>query len=81
LDVLKIDKLYINEPSDLDITATIVAMARTLNMKTLAKGIETSSQLALLQSQGCDIYQGYLKSRPLPANEFVKLLQHHQNQI
>lgn len=80
IDALKIDKLYTDEQSDLDITATIVAMARTLNMKTLAKGIETSSQLEILQSQGCDTYQGYFKSRPLPAIEFADLLRtHHLN--
>jgi len=80
IDALKIDKLYVDEQSDLDITATIVAMARTLNMKTLAKGIETSSQLEILQSQGCDTYQGYFKSRALPAIEFADLLRtHHLN--
>ncbi|MDD2800529.1 MAG: EAL domain-containing protein, partial [Methylococcales bacterium] len=78
IDALKIDKLYVDEQSDLDITATIVAMARTLNMKTLAKGIETSSQLEILQSQGCDTYQGYFKSRPLPASEFTDLLRTQQ---
>ncbi|MEQ1622845.1 MAG: EAL domain-containing protein [Methylococcales bacterium] len=74
LDVLKVDKLLIDDESNLDITSTIVAMARTLNMKTLAKGIETSEQLSLLQTQGCDIYQGNFKSRPLPASEFSHLL-------
>lgn len=74
LDGLKIDKLFIDEESNLDITATIVAMARTLNMKTLAKGIETSSQLSLLHTQGCDIYQGNLKSKPIPASDFSHLL-------
>lgn len=81
LDVLKIDKLFVEEQNDVDMTTTIVAMARTLNMKTLAKGIETASQLALLQSQGCDIYQGNFISKPLPANEFQQLLHRQQEHV
>ena len=79
LDVLKIDKGFIDDiphnKDDMEIAATIVAMGHTLGFKVLAEGVETLEQLAFLQAQNCDLYQGYLKSRPLPADEFVALLQ------
>jgi len=78
LDVLKIDKSFIDDiPSlqdDMEITATIVAMGHILGFKVLAEGVETLEQLAFLREKGCDTYQGYIKSKPLPAEEFVRLL-------
>ncbi|TAN71351.1 MAG: EAL domain-containing protein [Methylobacter sp.] len=79
LDVLKIDKSFIDDiphnKDDMEIASTIVAIGHTLGFKVLAEGVETLEQLAFLQAQNCDLYQGYLKSRPLPADEFVILLQ------
>jgi len=46
-------------------------------MEVVAEGVETEAQRALLAAQGCDAYQGYLFSRPLPATEFEALLQRH----
>lgn len=78
LDVLKIDKSFIEDipfqQDDMEITATIVAMAHTLGFKVLAEGVETEQQLAFLREKGCDRYQGYIKSKPVPAEEFVRLL-------
>jgi EAL domain-containing protein (putative c-di-GMP-specific phosphodiesterase class I) len=78
LDVLKIDKSFIDEipynKDDMEIAATIVAMGHTLGFKVLAEGVETVEQLAFLREKGCDTYQGYIKSRPIPAAEFVELL-------
>ncbi|MBL6986876.1 MAG: EAL domain-containing protein [Methylobacter sp.] len=78
LDVLKIDKSFIDDiPSlqdDMEITATIVAMGHILGFKVLAEGVETLEQLAFLREKGCDTYQGFIKSKPLPANEFAQLL-------
>ena len=78
LDVLKIDKSFIDDiPSvqdDMEITATIVAMGHILGFKVLAEGVETLEQLAFLREKGCDSYQGYIKSKPLPAEEFARLL-------
>ena len=77
LDVLKIDKSFIDDiphhQDDMEIAATIIAIGHTLGFKVLAEGVETLEQLAFLQAQGCDLYQGYLKSRPLPAEDFVAL--------
>lgn len=85
LDVLKIDKSFIDDipflASDIAITSTIIAMAHHLGFKVLAEGVETHEQLAFLQEQGCDLYQGYLYSKPLPASEFIKLLANGQKAI
>jgi diguanylate cyclase (GGDEF)-like protein/PAS domain S-box-containing protein len=78
LDVLKIDKSFIDDiPSlqdDMEITATIVSMGHILGFKVLAEGVETLEQLAFLQEKGCDTYQGFIKSKPLPAEEFARFL-------
>jgi diguanylate cyclase (GGDEF)-like protein/PAS domain S-box-containing protein len=78
LDVLKIDKSFIDDiphhRDDMEIAAAIVAMAHTLRLKVLAEGVETKEQLAFLQAQSCDLYQGYLTSPPVPADQFEKLL-------
>lgn len=79
LDVLKIDKSFIDDiphgKDDMEIAATIVAMAHNLGFKVIAEGVETKEQLEFLKLKGCDSYQGYFKSRPIPIDEFTKLLQ------
>ncbi len=83
LDVLKIDKRFVedipHERDDMEIAATIVAMGHSLRLTVLAEGVETKAQLEFLEQQGCDYYQGYLASPPLPGDEFVHLLRqlHH----
>ena len=52
----------------------IIAMARNLKMQVLAEGVENEQQLEFLRQQGCDTYQGYLFSPPVPAEEFAELL-------
>lgn len=78
LDVLKIDKTFIDDiphqQDDMEIAATIIAMGHTLGFKVLAEGVETIEQLEFLNTQGCDLYQGYLKSKPLTADDFAELL-------
>ena len=78
LDVLKIDKSFVDDiphkKDDMEIAATIVAIAHTLRLKVLAEGVETCEQLAFLKDQGCDCYQGYLMSKPVPADQFEQLL-------
>jgi diguanylate cyclase (GGDEF)-like protein len=78
LHVLKIDKSFIDDipqlKDDMEITATIIAMGKILGFKVLAEGVETPEQLAFLEEKGCDIYQGYIKSKPLPADDFLALL-------
>ncbi|MFU8788140.1 MAG: EAL domain-containing protein [Methylobacter sp.] len=79
VDVLKIDKSFIDDiphlQDDMEIAATIIAMGHILGFKVLAEGVETPEQLAFLREKNCDLYQGYIKSPPLPAEDFIKLLQ------
>ncbi|TAL50051.1 MAG: EAL domain-containing protein, partial [Methylovulum sp.] len=79
VDVLKIDKSFIrdipHDQNDTEIASTIISMGHILGFKVLAEGVETPEQLAFLQAKGCDTYQGYIKSMPLPAEDFVQLLQ------
>jgi len=78
LNVLKIDKRFIDDipysKDGMEIAATIIAMGHTLGLKVLAEGVETPEQLAFLRERHCDTYQGYIKSCPLPAKEFAKLM-------
>ena len=52
----------------------IIVMAHKLDMQVIAEGVETKTQLDLLAAAGCNYAQGYLFSKPVPANEFDKLL-------
>ena len=78
LDKLKIDRSFIREVvtsrDDAEIVRAIVSLAHSLHLKVIAEGVETAEQLAFLRSLGCDQYQGYLCSPPLPPDEFVALL-------
>ena len=78
LNVLKIDKNFIDDipdqQYDMEITATIIAMGHILGFKVLAEGVETQDQLAFLKEKGCDLFQGFLVSHPLPVEEFSALL-------
>jgi diguanylate cyclase (GGDEF)-like protein/PAS domain S-box-containing protein len=73
IDVLKIDRSFImhaeRDPKDAELVRTIVALGRALELTVVAEGVETAGQLALLRAMGCDVAQGYLFSRPLPAGE------------
>jgi diguanylate cyclase (GGDEF)-like protein/PAS domain S-box-containing protein len=78
LDVLKIDKSFVDDipekRDDMEIANTVIAIGHTLGFKVLAEGVETVEQLEFLKAQGCDLYQGFLMSQPLPAAEFEKFL-------
>jgi diguanylate cyclase (GGDEF)-like protein/PAS domain S-box-containing protein len=79
IDTLKIDRSFVRDIElDLDDRAIIKAMislARTLNLKIIAEGVETLEQLAYLQEQGSDGIQGFLLSHPLPTDSLTHLLQ------
>jgi diguanylate cyclase (GGDEF)-like protein len=79
LDALKIDKSFVMNCSentdDRAIITAIIAMARSLGLKVVAEGVETEDQLAFLRDLGCDEIQGFYFSRPLPPEEFARLLE------
>ncbi len=74
LDSLKIDRSFVRElPASTEAAAivnAILALAKTLNLKTVAEGVETINQKNFLQNTACDAIQGYLLSKPMPAEEF-----------
>ena len=76
---LKIDRSFIRDiatkPEDAAITAAIIAMARSLKIDVVAEGVETSAQRDFLSEQGCTLMQGFLFSRPLPAEDVTRLLE------
>ncbi|MFU8788465.1 MAG: putative bifunctional diguanylate cyclase/phosphodiesterase [Methylobacter sp.] len=82
LDTVKIDSSFIvgipRAKDDMDMTTTIIAMARILGFKVLAEGVETPEQLAFLREKNCDLYQGYLKSPAVSAQAFTRLLQNQK---
>ena len=78
IDVLKIDQSFIREipesGEDMAISSAIIAMGHSLGLAVLAEGVETPAQLDFLRQRGCDSYQGYLRSRPVPPDAFEVLL-------
>jgi len=76
--VLKIDRSFVtNIDKSKDgaaIARMIISLAKTLNMKVLAEGVETQEELLCLKALGCYNYQGFYFSKPIPFNDFVALL-------
>jgi len=65
-DYLKIDQSFLHNAKNTPIVLAILDMADKLNLMTVAEGVETPDQMAFLESNGCDVIQGYYFSRPLP---------------
>lgn len=79
LDLLKIDQGFIRDiphsTDDMSISSSVIALGHAMGLKVLAEGVETREQLQFLQQKGCDYLQGYLCSRPVPAVDFLPLLE------
>jgi EAL domain-containing protein (putative c-di-GMP-specific phosphodiesterase class I) len=78
LDNLKIDRAFVtnlpNEKDAVAIVRAIISMAQNLDLKIIAEGVETENQITFLHALGCQTGQGYLFSKPVSAQDFVKLL-------
>jgi diguanylate cyclase len=78
LDKLKIDRSFIREVAasrdDAEIVRAIVSLAHSLHLKVIAEGVETEEQLDFLRGLGCDQYQGFHCSPPVPADEFEQMM-------
>ncbi len=79
IDVIKIDRSFVmdicTDPDDAAITASIIAMARSLKRDVIAEGVETIAQAHALRDRGCNFMQGYLFSKPVNAGMMGKLLE------
>lgn len=79
IDVLKMDMSFVKNieksETDLRLVKLIMDIARDLKLKVVAEGVETEGQMVLLKDAGCDLAQGYYFSRPVPAEEFEKLIE------
>jgi EAL domain-containing protein (putative c-di-GMP-specific phosphodiesterase class I) len=78
IHTLKIDKSFIKDvttnQNDAAISASIIALAHTMNLTVIAEGIETREQLEFLLEKGCEIGQGYYFSKPIEASEAELML-------
>jgi diguanylate cyclase (GGDEF)-like protein/PAS domain S-box-containing protein len=78
IDALKIDQSFVGQitsvSDDASIVTAVISMARSLNLRVVAEGVETLEQLTFLRAQGCDEAQGYYFSRPLLPKQFATLL-------
>ncbi len=78
LDVLKVDKSFVDglgkSKGDTAIVGAVINLAHTLDLRVIAEGVETESQLEVLRDLGCDYAQGFLFSRPVPEAELAKAL-------
>ncbi len=78
IDSLKIDQSFVRQisttPDESSMVSAIISMARSLKMRVVAEGVESAEVLAFLQEQECDEAQGFLFSKPLPPEQFARLL-------
>lgn len=78
IDEVKIDRSFVRDlttdSNDAAIVGSVVAMTHKLHLKALAEGVETEEQLAFLKKRGCDLVQGFLFARPMPAEAVEKMI-------
>jgi len=84
VDTIKIDRSFINDiqgPGNGVMVKTIIAMSKSLGMNVIAEGVENLAQLDMLLEHGCNKIQGYLYSKPLPADEVCDFVASFDNSI
>jgi EAL domain-containing protein (putative c-di-GMP-specific phosphodiesterase class I) len=62
------------DPGDAQLVATIIGMAKNLNLRVIAEGVETEHQVRILRRLGCDMVQGYYYGKPQPAEKLIPQL-------
>lgn len=81
IDELKIDRSFINDiatdDSDLIMVKTILDLGNNFKLSVVSEGVETKSQWDSLHALGCNLYQGYYFSKPLPLDDFIKFVTNH----
>ena len=83
IDKLKIDQAFVRDlpedEEDVGITKAVIALAKSLNLKIIAEGVETKAQRDFLIENGCENIQGYFYSKPVPADAFENILRNGFN--
>jgi EAL domain-containing protein (putative c-di-GMP-specific phosphodiesterase class I) len=64
----------LNDPGSATVVQSIISLAHNLGLDVIAEGVETEAELTFLQEKGCNIYQGYYFSKPLPEEAFSRYL-------
>ncbi len=78
MDVIKLDISFVRSlEKQKEIVQMIISLAHALGLPTVAEGVETEEQINILRAFGCDLFQGYYYSKPLPAEEFRRYLREH----
>jgi len=84
-DVLKIDRSFVaglpNNPDDVLLVKAILAMAKGLDLKVVAEGVENHDQLSFIAAQGCDLAQGYLLAKPMNGDDYLSYLKNLQTGV
>lgn len=84
-DVLKIDRSFVaglpDDPDDVSLVKAILAMAKGLDLKVVAEGVENHDQLSFLTIQGCDLAQGFLLARPMSDEAYLNYLKNLQTDV
>ncbi len=84
VDVLKLDRQFFLYDDEMtrgqELVKNIIAMAKALNMKTVAEGIDDAAQVAQLRAMGCDAVQGYVFAKPMPEEEFTRYIEAWQTE-
>lgn len=77
IDIIKLDRLFLENSYNMkrsqEIVKSVINMAKNINIKTVAEGVETTQQQEFLVAIGCDMIQGYVFSKPVSIEEFEKL--------
>ncbi|WP_277407470.1 EAL domain-containing protein [Lacrimispora xylanisolvens] len=78
IDIVKLDIMFFRKSNDIRreriVISNIINMAKELHIKTIAEGVEFTETVDFLKSAGCDIIQGYVFARPMPLEDFERLL-------
>lgn len=79
INIVKVDKSFISDIETVDdtknMTSIIILLAKQLGLKVVAEGVEERHQLEYLKKHGCDMFQGYLVSKPVPEAEIIRLME------
>ena len=84
IDEIKIDRSFVidleGDKRETALVQAIITLGHALGLSVVAEGVETEAQAALLRDIGCDIFQGFLFARPMPAQDFIDFTRQHQKE-